>query len=276
MNITGSLVELPRWSDYYVPEAVSDDFTTQDMNEVQQAQVPMPQETAWIFKVRGTKLLEKALRNRDIKALYDQASDTPSEGNKLGPWKITFERDREFLASCNAIDRKIIIDANCSDDKALDCFVFELINAIVTKKYFKFEEKARKGQIECETYVLKVERQEFKNAILHSKIMRNAIQEMGWSNSLDNYGNYHEELRKIVEQSNNGLKLELKDLHGKMFALHWFLAKNTPHANYYRKQWKELAPISTQIDNFLTKTSTRIGIAIAIGSCLVLQKITRK
>ncbi len=278
MNITGTLTELPRWSDYYVKESVSDEDQGQDMDGVQGLEASpahMPEETAWDLKVRSARLVERALMSKDIRALYDRASATPSVGNKLGPWVVAFKRDREFKAACCPGKRKIIINVNCSDDEALDSLVFELTNAIFSEKYLTWDEKVRSGQMPCEKYVKKTERQEFENTILHSVVMRNAITEMGWSNALDYYGKYHEELRKIVEQSNGGVRLELKDLHREMFEQYWIRQKNTTHADFYRKQWELLAPINMQRDiYYMAKTYNRI--AIAVGSCFILWKMTKK
>ncbi|HEV7737251.1 MAG TPA: hypothetical protein VGO47_07780 [Chlamydiales bacterium] len=100
MNITGALTELPRWSDYYVNEEVSDDYQAQDLDGAQEPETlpePTPEETAWHLKVRSARLVERALMSKDIRALYDRASATPTVGNKLGPWVVAFERDREFI-----------------------------------------------------------------------------------------------------------------------------------------------------------------------------------
>ena len=246
MNITGSLVEYPRWSDYYVPEDVSDDYPAQDMDGAQGLETlfaPTPEERALgDLKIRSVRLVERALMSKDIWALYDRASTIPTKGNALGSWMIEFERDREFEALCDFDNRKIIIDEKCSDDGAVIYLVFELTNAISFEKYDALREKVISGQMPCEKFVKKVERLEFKNTLLHSEVMKNAIQERGWSNELDFHSEYHEKLRKIVEKSNGGLRLELKDLHREMCEQDWILRKNTTHADFFRKQWKQLAP----------------------------------
>jgi hypothetical protein len=119
-----------------------------------------------------------------------------------------------------------------------------------------------------------MERQEFENTILHSVVMRNAITEMGWSNALDYYSSLHERLGKIIEKSNVGSRLELKDLHREMFAQWWIGQKNTAHANFYREQWEALAPPNKQLADFTAKTYTRI--ALAVGSCLILWDMVKK
>jgi hypothetical protein len=247
MNITGSLVEYPRWADYYVPEDISDDYPAQDMDGAQGLEPlpePSPEEAARDPNVRSKMLLARALRSKAITALYERACNVPTEGNKLGPWTIEFDRDAEGNARCLHYSRKIIMGTNFSDDEALVRLVFELMNAIFSEKYIAWDEEVRSGQMPCKTYVKENERQEFLNTFLHSQVMKNAIAEMGWSNELDYYAEGHEELRKIVEKSNGGLRLNSREFLEKMFKEVWIQQKYSTHADHYRRQWALLAPSS--------------------------------
>jgi len=264
MNIIGSLAALPSWSDYYVPEDMSGESPGQGMAVVQTQTSPLTsQDPEGPLAERSKALIEKALQSSAIRALYERACATPSIGGRLGPWQVQFMSFKHG-AACFYRNRKIVIDANCSDDDAIHLFVFELTNAVKSGKSIALYEKVRRGQISCEKYVEKKEYSELKGSFLHSEVMKSAITEMGWSKKLDYYSEFHKNLSAEVKTWHG--ELHGKDWLTKMFARHWLRQKNTTHANVYREQWERMACTNMPMDNRRAKTSARIARAVGRAS----------
>ncbi|MEM7175916.1 MAG: hypothetical protein AAF443_08360 [Chlamydiota bacterium] len=166
---------------------------------------------------RIEKIVERALRSRHIRELYERANAIPA-CNKSGKWKVKFVKETysKFRAECDYKERTIHIRENISDDYALSFFVFELTNAVQVNKKLALHEKALRGQIDCESYAKESERREYNGTLLHHKVMSAAIKEMNWSKALDIY--------RYVEKD---------------FEVYWSRIKNSPHTDYHRERWRE-------------------------------------
>ncbi len=223
MNITGSLVQLPTWEDYYYApeedEDVSNNFETQDMAnshiaKAVHASSPVKQLSS---DNRAEKIFLTAMKSSAIRALYETAVNSPSDTLPSGPWSIIVTEDipSEYNAECHFSNREIHIRSNISDDEALTLLVFELINAISFPKFTAIWRKTDQGQTECEDYVKEIERIEFEGTLIHHKMITEAIKEMNWSDKLDIYG------------GNALLDFETR----------WSVIKFSTHANRYRDSW---------------------------------------
>ena len=175
---------------------------------------------------RGNKLLEKALSSKAVLALYEKANSTPtynydSHKSETGQWSVEFVEKIPggFGANCNRSKRKINLAQASSDETALSYFVFELTNAVNHAQHQMAWRKACSGQMECEEYAKEKKRIEYDGCLIHHKVMSEAIKEMGWSKKLDIYSNCDGDFEKD-----------------------WNWQKDTPHADYYREDWKRVNP----------------------------------
>lgn len=164
---------------------------------------------------RNQQILEISLKSKAIKALYEKANATPSYSNS-GAWKIQFANNSYFEgdAECRYWERKIILSSGLSDEKAISCFVFELINGINAHKHKALDNKSRWGEIEREEFVKETEYIEYEGTLLHHEVIQEAIKEMNWNESLDLFS----------YQSDD-------------FESYWEWIKTTSHAEYYRSTW---------------------------------------
>jgi hypothetical protein len=168
------------------------------------------------LSARSKKMLEKALMNKSIKALYERANATSIGNGKSGTWKVQFVENTfsKFDAECNYQERKILLRKSLSDERALTLFVFELTNGISANEHFSIFQKALWGQIERENYAKEAEHIEYRGTLLHHDVMSEAVKEMAWDKALDIYQH------------------ESKD-----FETYWNHIKNSSHTDYHRKSW---------------------------------------
>lgn len=167
---------------------------------------------------RAEKLFQRAMSSKHIKDLYLEAMLTPhSQTKAIGSWLLLFKSDKEEYVGtgglCYNKIRTIFLNIALSDDEALSAFVFELTNAISTDRH-QLIEQASKGQISREDYAKQVEALEHEGALKHHLVISAAIEEMGWSESLDEY----------------------KHLPAN-FEADWENIKDSEHTEFYRRQW---------------------------------------
>lgn len=173
-----------------------------------------------LIKIR--RIIEKALAVGGIKNLYKQVMSLPSDDHKQIGWKIELNdipQIRGSFASCHLKERKIYLNRNSSEDMNLSGLVFELINAASSKKFQELAQRARKGEISCEEYVKATEHIEFKNALLHHRLVRQGINEKGWDPKIDLYHHH--------------TKLSFEDYWNRFL-------KHHPHAERYRQQYARI------------------------------------
>ncbi len=171
--------------------------------------------------IRCAQLIEKALSSKAVKHLYDTANSTPNyDDQNCSVWTIDFvtKTSSGFLAECCLKERKIKLHENLSDDKALSYLVFELTNAIHSRRFFELHSKALKGQIRCEEYAKEAERIEDDGTLLHHQAINESIKELGWSSSLDIY------------RYNKSCDFEKR----------WEQIKYTSHCDYWRRAWMNI------------------------------------
>ena len=179
---------------------------------------------------RGQRIFERAMSYYRIKTLYLEAVLTPDGITGVtGPWILLLTNDvsaKEFTAVCAPGIRCIMVNANQSDDEILSQFVFELTNAVSSKKFDPIYKGAVEGKISREEFAKSIERIEHEGDLRHHSIMRHAVNEMRWDSMMD------------------GSKDIPKD-----FDVFWSSFKNSAHSEFYRNQWDLINSTRTETNS---------------------------
>lgn len=180
-------------------------------------------------QTRQGKIIERTISCVYTYRLLDCARRTASvdeEGNEItGEYQIEFVDEMDFIGMCDCRRRKIKILSSLRDEDAFSVFVFELTNAISCKKYELIRDMVIRGELDEEGYACAFEYIEFYGEHFHYATMCHAAVVMGWS------------LRFLHT-------VEFTD-----FETHWKVRRETPHAEFYRKSYREMvAQIKGQID----------------------------
>ncbi len=192
------------------------------------------------LQARSQRIFEKAMTCQAIKTLYIEAMMTgnPSTG-QTGPWCLQLLPNASKLLSlgesrgaCYFGLRTIVIESELSDDEILSVFVFELTNAVSTKKSVQVREDAKEGTVTREDFVKRIEEIEFDGTKRHHSIISRAVVEMGWDPSLDTY----------------------KDM-SREFDFYWPIIQKNSHADRYGKQWDRIQSMKAQTILNLTDSS---------------------
>lgn len=182
-------------------------------------------------QARADRIVEKIWNCPPVRELYQKAYQVKDSYGRSGPWRIAFVNssgkvgDDKILQeweghnACIDFDvRRVYISENLSEDLALSSYVFELTNAIQKKIGDEFKKKAAAGTIGCEEFVEQMEKIEFDGALMHHRIVREAIDKYQWDESTDTYWNADIlDFKKDYEEN-----------------------KYSAHANYYRRLWRHI------------------------------------
>lgn len=98
--------------------------------------------------------------------------------NKEGPIRIIVNKHHlsdQFGAYWDMRQRTICLSSKSSVGQRIGSIIFELCNAASNSKLDNLDELASRGRIACETYVREVERIEFENSHIASKIAKEGI-----------------------------------------------------------------------------------------------------
>ena len=181
---------------------------------------------------RAERLLQKALSSKAIRELYEQAVASPvykdGDISSASPPEYGQKVNVHFVAMTNGgfpaqtVGGTHIIRllSNLSDEKALSYFVFELTNIIHSSRFNELVKAAKESRIDCEAFVKEFERIEFDGSLIHQRVMKAAIKEMGWRQKI-----YAPGYVKCLGFESNWL----------------FLKFFTSHADAYRKMWQKLS-----------------------------------
>lgn len=166
---------------------------------------------------RAEKIFQRAISSKHVKDLYIDAMLSPN-ADKPSSWRLLFKSENDVKvktgATCITGRRTIYLNSGLSDDEALSAFVFELTNATPIDRFESLTELAKKGEISRDEYAKKVEEVEFSGQGRHHYTMAMAIEEMGWSKSLDEYSEWQDNFEAV-----------------------WPNIKDSNHTERYRKQW---------------------------------------
>lgn len=155
--------------------------------------------------------IEKIKGSSATKALYDETMGEQ-------PWMIAYSVDKKALtfgAFSSIGSRSIFLSATQSVATLTTLLIFELINAGNRMRFKAIDEKALKGQMECEDFVRQKATIEFEGSIRHHEIILAAHKEQPsalWKN-LDCFSGHS------------------------TFEKFWFDYAATAHADQYRAIW---------------------------------------
>jgi hypothetical protein len=182
-----------------------------------------------------------------IRELYEKANSISRNYPPFEPkLSIEFVHKLECEALFNPNDQSIQLRDDLSENEAMSSLAFEWTNAINQAKFRELNLKARTNAIGSEDYAKEVERIEFEGGLLHSKVMRSAIKEMGWDKSLDMFS--------ILNQTDFE-----HDWHSRL--------RFTPHAQYGRESYSSLTDcVPPAQPGFKAKCESMLYLATHISS----------
>lgn len=130
----------------------------------------------------------------------DDARELIESINKEGMIHIVVNKHQlseQFGAYWDMTRRTICVSGSSSTGQMIGSIIFELCNAAANSRLDKLDELASRGQIDCETYVKAVERIEFENSLIASKIAQQGIDRGIFPKEafLPTYANFEEHYR---------------------------------------------------------------------------------
>ena len=133
-----------------------------------------------------------------------------------------------FEANCDWFNGQLNVSQEGSQNLMLSYVIFELCNFKRQAQLNNVWERALKGEIRtADEYAKEFERVEHGSVAEHRQVIGSAIETSGWDESMDIY-------------KHNCVDFEAQ----------WQQLKDTPHANCYREDFKELSPNRRPISVF--------------------------
>lgn len=130
------------------------------------------------FATRVDKLLEKIHSTKATQDLYKKAYKVASPGIEEGDWKIVFQKDTPFEASCSMGSRTITIRDDVTEESEIGFAVFELINATRRAEFIEIEKQAKAHKFpNADAYAKAVETCEHATVIEYIALMKKALYE---------------------------------------------------------------------------------------------------
>lgn len=130
------------------------------------------------FSNRVDKLLEKIHSTKATQDLYKKAYKVASPGIEEGDWKIVFQKDTSFEASCSMGSRTITIRDDVTEESEIGFAVFELINATRRAEFIEIEKQAKIHKFpNADAYAKAVEACEHATVLEYIALMKRALHE---------------------------------------------------------------------------------------------------
>ncbi len=169
-----------RFVAYKVVKLHSNEFTRALIQKLRARRIPL---------LTIDLLLEEILACPKTKALYEEAQQAIQVNvNKKLNFRFVEKDKVPFGGLCDYAKGEILINADCEKNKALEILVFELLNAKQTHKFLEIHQQGLNGQIlDAEEYARKKEFIEYDNHQMSCEIIRSAIEDNGWSPSIQRH-----------------------------------------------------------------------------------------
>lgn len=160
------------------------------------------------FRHHERDILQKALKCPQIQALFDEANKVSSTDASPFIWQVRVVKQNED-AKIDWSARKITLNKNLTDQKALSVLALQLIFIVNKPLFDAVDEKATEKKISCELYIKEVSEIEHLCFQRHHFLMSSSVTEMGWNKSLDKFINIRSEFEEHWKETYRAPRTEM-------------------------------------------------------------------